>query len=320
MFTWAMRKIFGTSHDRAVRRMRPRVEAINKLEKDMEKLDDAELRAKTAEFREQLDNGATLEDLLVPAFAVCREASRRTLKMRHYDVQLIGGMVLHDGCIAEMRTGEGKTLVATLPCYLNALERKGVHVVTVNDYLAKRDAEWMGKIYSFLGMTTGTVVNQQTDEDKKVAYRCDITYGQNNEFGFDYLRDNMKFSALEYNQRPLNYAIVDEVDSILIDEARTPLIISGPAEAASEKYRSLNEIIPKLRKDEHYNVDEKAFSVTLTDDGVELVQRLNGVSNLYDPANIQTLHILNQLLRAHALYKRDVHYMVSQDGKVLIID
>jgi len=325
MITWAMKKIFGTSHERAIRRMKPKVEAINNLEKDFKKLSDADLRAKTAEFREKLDNGASLDDLLIPSFAVCREASRRVLKMRHYDVQLIGGMVLHNGCIAEMRTGEGKTLVATLPCYLNALEGKGVHVVTVNDYLAKRDAEWMGKIYNFLGMTTGVVVNQQGDEEKHQAYRCDITYGQNNEFGFDYLRDNMKFSALDYNQRPLHYAIVDEVDSILIDEARTPLIISGQGERSSDKYRTINEIIPRLRNEEHYSLDEKAHTVTLTDEGVEVAERLlSGLgalrgSNLYDPANLETLHILNQCLRAHTLYKRDVNYMV-REGKVLIID
>ena len=325
MITWAMKKIFGTSHERAIRRMKPRVEAINRLEESMKKLSDAELRAKTGEFKEKIDNGAKVDDLLVPAFAVCREASRRALKMRHYDVQLIGGMVLHEGCIAEMRTGEGKTLVATLPCYLNALEGKGVHVVTVNDYLAKRDAEWMGKLYGFLGMTTGTVVNQQNDEDKKVAYRSDITYGQNNEFGFDYLRDNMKFSALDYAQRPLHYAIVDEVDSILIDEARTPLIISGQGERSSDKYRIINDIIPRLKNEEHYNVDEKGHSVSLTDEGTEVAERLlNGLGvlkgkNLYDQVNLETLHILNQCLRSHTLYKRDVNYMV-REGKVLIID
>src|SRR5688572_18201339 len=300
--------------------MQPIVNAINALESKMEKLSDAELQAKTAEFKQKLDNGATLDDLLVEAFAALREASRRVLRMRHYDVQLMGGMVLHRGSIAEMRTGEGKTPVATLPIYLNALEGKGVHLITVNDYLAKRDAEWMGRLYKWMGLSIGTIVNQQSDDEKYAAYRSDICYGQNNEFGFDYLRDNMKSSALEYAHRPLNYAIVDEVDSILIDEARTPLIISGPAEAASEKYRTVNEVVPKLRKDEHYNVDEKAFSVTLTDEGVELVQRLVGISNLYDPTNIQTLHILNQLLRAHALYKRDQHYMVTAEGKVLIID
>jgi preprotein translocase subunit SecA len=325
MLTWAMKKIFGTSHERAIRRMRPRVEAIGALENDLKKLSDAELKAKTAEFKTQLDNGASLDDILIPAFAVCREASRRVLRMRHYDVQLIGGMVLHSGSIAEMRTGEGKTLVATLPCYLNALEGKGVHVITVNDYLARRDAEWMGKLYGALGMETGVVVNQQNDVDKRRAYRCDITYGQNNEFGFDYLRDNMKFSALEYQQRPLHYAIVDEVDSILIDEARTPLIISGQGERSSDKYRVINDIIPRLRNEEHFNVDEKGHSVTLTDDGVELAEKLLGAigavkgKNLYDPVNLETLHILNQCLRAHSLYKRDVNYLV-RDGKVLIVD
>ena len=325
MLTWAMKKIFGTSHERAIRRMRPRVEAIGRMEPELKKLSDEQLRGKTAEFKEKIANGATVDDLLVPAFAVCREAARRAVKMRHYDVQLIGGMVLHSGCIAEMRTGEGKTLVATLPCYLNALEGKGVHVVTVNDYLARRDAEWMGKIYGFLGLTTGTVVNQQGDAEKRLAYRCDITYGQNNEFGFDYLRDNMKFSSLEYAQRPLHYAIVDEVDSILIDEARTPLIISGQGERSSDKYRMINDLIPQLRNEEHFAVDEKAHSVTLTDEGTETAERLLlalGVlkgSNLYDPANLETLHILNQCLRAHTLYKRDVNYMV-REGKVLIID
>ncbi|HMJ09970.1 MAG TPA: preprotein translocase subunit SecA [Polyangiaceae bacterium] len=320
MLTWVAKKIFGTSNERAVRRMKPFVVEINNLEEGITKLSDAELRAKTAEFKEKLDNGATLDDLLVEAFAVCREAGRRALKMRHYDVQLMGGMVLHQGRIAEMKTGEGKTLVATLPIYLNALEGKGVHLITVNDYLAKRDAEWMGRLYNFLGLSIGTIVNQQSDAEKKKSYQSDICYGQNNEFGFDYLRDNMKFSALEYAQRELNFAIVDEVDSILIDEARTPLIISGPAEAASEKYRTLNEVVARLRKDEHYNVDEKGFSATLTDEGVELVQKMFGIKNLYDPVNVQALHILNQLLRAHALYKRDQHYMVSADGKVLIID
>jgi preprotein translocase subunit SecA len=320
MLTWVAKTVFGTANERALKRCRPRVAAVNDLEPKIQKLTDAELQAKTNEFREKLDNGATLDDILVESFAVCREAGRRVLNMRHYDVQLVGGMILHHGSIAEMKTGEGKTLVATLPIYLNALEGKGVHLVTVNDYLAKRDAEWMGRLYSWLGLSIGTIINQQGDAEKKRAYQCDICYGQNNEFGFDYLRDNMKFSALDYVQRPLNYAIVDEVDSILIDEARTPLIISGPAEAASEKYRTLNEAVPRLRKDEHYNVDEKAFSVTLTDEGVELIQKLAGLSNLYAPENIQTLHILNQLLRAHALYKRDQHYMVTAEGKILIID
>ncbi|MFO0552755.1 MAG: preprotein translocase subunit SecA [Polyangiaceae bacterium] len=324
MFAW-IKKLFGTSHERTVARMRPKVEAIGAMEEELKKLSDAKLKAKTVEFKEKLDNGATLDDILVPAFAVCREASRRVLKMRHFDVQLIGGMVLHSGSIAEMRTGEGKTLVATLPCYLNALDGKGVHVVTVNDYLARRDAEWMGKLYGFLGLETGVVVNQQNDVEKKKAYKSDITYGQNNEFGFDYLRDNMKFSALDYMQRPLNYAIVDEVDSILIDEARTPLIISGQGERSSDKYKIVNEIIPKLRNEQHYTVDEKAHSVTLTDEGVELAEKLLTAvgalkgKNLYEPVNLETLHILNQCLRAHTLYKRDVNYLV-RERKVMIVD
>jgi preprotein translocase subunit SecA len=320
MFSWALKKVFGTSHEREIRKLRPRVEAINALGESFAKLTDDELKAKTPEFKTKLDNGATLDDILVEAFAACREAGKRALHMRHYDVQLIGGMILHKGSIAEMRTGEGKTLVATLPCYLNALEGKGVHVVTVNDYLARRDAEWMGRLYNFMGLSWGTVVHSQGETEKKRAYRADITYGQNNEFGFDYLRDNMKFSALDYAQRELNYAIVDEVDSILIDEARTPLIISGQGERSSHKYRQINEVIPRLRKDEHYVVDEKQHSVTLTDDGVEAAQKLMGIGNLYDPINLESLHILNQCLRAHALYKRDVNYLVTDDGKVLIID
>src|SRR5580700_9048309 len=320
MLDWALKKVFGTSHDREVRRMRPKVEVINAFEPAMGKLTDAELKAKTPYFKTKLDNGASLEDILHEAFAVCREGGKRILRMRHYDVQLIGGMVLHKGSIAEMRTGEGKTLVATLPCYLNALEGKGVHVVTVNDYLARRDAEWMGRLYGFLGLSTGVVVHSQGELEKKAAYRSDITYGQNNEFGFDYLRDNMKFSALDYAQRDLHYAIVDEVDSILIDEARTPLIISGQGEPSSHKYRQIDDVIPRLRKDEHYVVDEKAHQVTLTDDGVELAQRLMGIGNLYDPINLESLHILQQCLRAHSLYKRDVNYLVAEDGKVLIID
>ena len=315
-----MKKLLGTSNERELKKFRPLVDQINKLEDEISKLKDHQLRAKTGEFREKLDNGATLDDILVEAFAVGREAGKRALKMRHYDVQLIGGMVLHRGMIAEMRTGEGKTLVATLPCYLNALDGKGVHVVTVNDYLARRDSEWMGRLYGFLGLTTGVVVNAQGEREKREAYQADITYGQNNEFGFDYLRDNMKFSALDYVQKELNFAIVDEVDSILVDEARTPLIISGQAEASSQKYRSINDVIPRLRKDEHYVVDEKGHSVTLTDDGVDMAQKLMGISNLYDPVNLESLHILNQCLRAHTLYKRDVNYLVNDEGKVLIID
>ncbi|RYE80007.1 MAG: preprotein translocase subunit SecA, partial [Myxococcales bacterium] len=319
MLAWAMKKMFGTANDRAVRRLQPRVEAINALEEKMKALSDAELQAMTPRLKEKLANGASVDDILVDAFAACREGSRRVLKMRHYDVQLIGGMVLNSGAIAEMRTGEGKTLVATLPCYLNALEGKGVHVVTVNDYLARRDCEWMARLYNWMGLTTGVVVNMQDDAEKKLAYRADITYGQNNEFGFDYLRDNMKFSALDYCQRPLHYAIVDEVDSILIDEARTPLIISGQGERSSDKYQAISEILPNFKLDEHYNLDEKGHSVTLTDDGVELAEKILDLNNLYDPAHLETLHILNQCLRAHALYKRDQSYIV-RDGKVMIVD
>ncbi len=328
MLDSVLKKVFGTKHAREVKRMQPMVSAISALEPEMQKLSDAQLRGKTAEFRQQIDNGASLDDLLIPAYAVAREAGKRVLGMRHYDVQLVGGIVLHQGKIAEMKTGEGKTLVATLPCYLNGLEGKGVHVVTVNDYLATRDAEWMGKLYGFLGLSTGVVVPGQSNAVKKRAYACDITYGQNNEFGFDYMRDNMKFSIYDYVQRDLNYAIVDEVDSILIDEARTPLIISGPGETASGKYEQINEIIPRLRIDEHYDLDEKNRSVTLTEEGMERAQELLAVKgllggeggNLYDPVNLETLHILQQCLRAHALYHRDQHYMVSEDGKVMIID
>jgi len=268
MFSSLLTKVFGTKHEREIKKLRPLVDQINALEPQFEKLSDAELQGKTAEFKQQLENGASLDDILVPAFATAREAGKRVLGMRHYDVQLIGGMVLHQGKIAEMKTGEGKTLVATLPCYLNALEGKGVHVVTVNDYLAQRDSEWMGRLYGFLGLSTGLVVPGQRNDEKKRAYACDITYGQNNEFGFDYLRDNMKFSIYDYVQRDLNFAIVDEVDSILIDEARTPLIISGPGQTASENYSRISEFIPRLRREEHYDVDEKARSVTLTEDGI----------------------------------------------------
>ncbi len=328
MFSSVLKKVLGTKHQREVKRTQPMVAAISALEDDIKKLSDAELRGKTAEFRQQIDNGAPIDDLLVPAYAVAREAGKRVLGMRHYDVQLVGGIVLHQGKIAEMKTGEGKTLVATLPCYLNGLEGKGVHVVTVNDYLATRDSEWMGKLYGFLGLSTGVVVPGQSNQVKKRAYNCDITYGQNNEFGFDYMRDNMKFSIYDYVQRDLNYAIVDEVDSILIDEARTPLIISGPGETASDNYEMINEIIPRLRKDEHYDLDEKNRSVTLTENGMESAQELlagRGLlagdgANLYDPANLEALHILQQCLRAHALYHRDQHYMVTEDGKVMIID
>jgi len=321
-----LKKILGTKHEREMKRMRPLVDAINGLEPEYKKKTDAELRTKTFELRSRLEKGESLDSVLPEAFANCREGAVRSLGMRHYDVQLIGGITLNRGRIAEMKTGEGKTLVATLACYLNALEGKGVHVVTVNDYLARRDAEWMGRLYGFLGLSTGVVVSQQGEANKKRAYRCDITYGQNNEFGFDYLRDNMKFSIYDYVQRDLHYAIVDEVDSILVDEARTPLIISGRGRTASDKYIKINEIIPKLKKDEHFAVDEKASSVTLSEEGIEVAQRelfkrgLTEVENLYEPVNLESLHILQKLLQAHALYKRDQQYMVSEDGRVLIID
>ncbi|WP_320361533.1 preprotein translocase subunit SecA [Syntrophotalea acetylenica] len=330
-------KIFGSKNERDLKRLQPLVAQIGNLEEQMAQLSDEALAAKTVEFRQRLTQGAVLESLLPEAFAVVREAGKRALGMRHFDVQLIGGMVLHQGKIAEMKTGEGKTLVATLAAYLNALPGHGVHIVTVNDYLARRDAEWMGRIHRFLGLSVGCIVHGLTDAQRKDAYACDITYGTNNEFGFDYLRDNMKFSLDDYVQRPLHYAIVDEVDSILIDEARTPLIISGPSEASSELYYSVNRIIPMLKKGEviesrdgrvgqtvreytgDYTVDEKAKSATLTEEGVARVENLLGVENLYDPGNIEILHHVNQALKAHALFKRDVDYVVK-DGEVMIVD
>ena len=325
MFQDILKKIFGTKHERTLKKLRPMVSAINDLESDVKKLDDDAIRRRVGELKEQLENGQKLDDILFETFALTRESAWRALGMRHYDVQMIGGIVLHQGKLAEMKTGEGKTLVATLPCVLNALEGRGVHVVTVNDYLASRDAEWMGKLYGFMGLSTGVIVPRQNDREKKAAYRADITYGQNNEFGFDYMRDNMKFSIYDYAQRELHYAIVDEVDSILIDEARTPLIISVPGESASDKYENIAKLIPRLRKDEHYQVDEKAHSATFTEEGIELSQKLLGDAdllegeNLYDPVNLESLHILNKSLYASALYKRDQHYMVK-DGEVLIID
>ncbi|HDI60078.1 MAG TPA: preprotein translocase subunit SecA [Desulfobacteraceae bacterium] len=312
-------RVFGTKNDRLLKQIQPLVEQINQLEPQTAKLDDAALKARTATFRQRLDNGEPLDGLLPEAFATVREASRRTLNMRHFDVQLIGGVVLHRGMIAEMKTGEGKTLVATLPCYLNALTGRGVHVVTVNDYLAQRDTEWMGQIYRFLGLSVGTVVHGLDDRERKEAYGCDITYGTNNEFGFDYLRDNMKFERESLVQRPLHYAIVDEVDSILIDEARTPLIISGPAERSTDLYYQANRIIPQLRRDQHYIIDEKARSATLTEEGVARAEALLGVENLYDPSNIEILHHVHQALKAHSLFKRDVDYIVK-NGEVIIVD
>ena len=350
-----VKKVFGTKNDREVKRLRPVVEHINGLEPEFEKLTDAGLREKTDEFRRRLGDGETLDDLLPEAFAATREASRRTIGLRHFDAQLIGGMVLHEGKIAEMKTGEGKTLVATLPFYLNALTGKGVHLITVNDYLARRDVQWMGPIYHALGLSVASIVHDHSYRfdptyitkdyrylnlrpvTRQEAYRADITYGTNNEFGFDYLRDNMKFALEEYVQRELHFAVVDEVDNILIDEARTPLIISGPAEESTDKYYSLNRIIPKLQRGAviqgdpsqedreailamgDYTIDEKAKTVALTDGGVAKVERLLGVHNLYDPRHIDTLHHVNQALKAHNIFKRDVDYVIK-DGEIIIVD
>ncbi|GAM08827.1 protein translocase subunit SecA [Geobacter sp. OR-1] len=337
MFGAIIKKLVGSKNDRELKRMWPVVEKINALESQLASLSDDQLQNKTVEFRERLGRGESLDSILPEAFAVCREAGKRVLGMRHFDVQLIGGMVLNQGRIAEMKTGEGKTLVATLPAYLNGLTGRGVHVVTVNDYLAKRDAEWMGRIYRFLGLTVGIIVHGLDDEERRESYAADITYGTNNEFGFDYLRDNMKFDLDDYVQRPFNYAIVDEVDSILIDEARTPLIISGPTEESTDKYYIIDQIIPKLVKGEvkeveantlsgkrktytgDFTVDEKAKSASLTEEGVLKVEKLLKIDNLYDPRNIEILHHVNQSLRAHALFKLDVDYVVK-DGEVMIVD
>ena len=350
-----VKKVFGTKNDREIKRYTPLVEQINGLEPEFEKLTDAELREKTDEFRRRLGDGETLDDLLPEAFAATREASRRTIGLRHFDAQLIGGMVLHQGKIAEMKTGEGKTLVATLAFYLNALTGKGVHLITVNDYLARRDVQWMGPIYHALGLSVASIVHDVSyrfdptyitkdyrylnlrPTSRQDAYRADITYGTNNEFGFDYLRDNMKFALEEYVQRELNFAVVDEVDNILIDEARTPLIISGPAEESTDKYYTLNRIIPKLQRGAvtqgdpsqedreavlaqgDYTIDEKAKTVSLTESGVSKVERLLGVHNLYDPRHIDMLHHVNQALKAHSIFKRDVDYVIK-DGEVIIVD
>ncbi len=299
--------------------MAPLVDGITALEPEYRDLSDAQLQAQTAHFRERLDQGESVDDLLPEAFAVVREASTRVLGMRPFDVQLIGGIVLHQGKIAEMKTGEGKTLVATMPAYLNALSGRGVHIVTVNDYLARRDTQWMGAIYRFLGLTVDTIVHGLDDDERRRAYGADITYGTNNEFGFDYLRDNMKFSLEDYVQRDFHYAIVDEVDSILIDEARTPLIISGPAEESTQLYYTLNQVSKQLKKEQDFTVDEKARSVIITEDGVAHAEKLVNLPNLYDPKNIEVLHHLNAALKAHNLFKRDVDYIVK-DGQVLIVD
>lgn len=314
-----IKKIVGSKNERELKRIKPLVEKINQWESEISPLKDDQLRGKTSQFKERIDRGESLESILPEAFAVVRETAKRTLGERHYDVQLIGGIVLHEGKIAEMATGEGKTLVATLPAYLNALKGEGVHIVTVNDYLAKRDSEWMGGIYRFLGLSVGVILHELNDQERKKAYHCDITYGTNNEFGFDYLRDNMKFSIEDYVQRDLHYAIVDEVDSILIDEARTPLIISGPAEESTDKYYRINRIIPFLKEERDYQLEEKSHTAFLTEEGVARVEKLLHVENLYDPRNIETLHHVNQALRAHTLFKRDVDYVVK-DGQVVIVD
>ncbi|MGE3540827.1 MAG: preprotein translocase subunit SecA [Candidatus Tectimicrobiota bacterium] len=319
MFGTLLRKVFGSQNDREIKRLQPLVAQTNQHEAAFAKLSLEELRACTPAFRQRVEQGESLDSLLPEAFAVVREVSRRLLNMRHFDVQLIGGAVLHEGKIAEMKTGEGKTLVATLPVYLNSLLGQGVHVVTVNDYLARRDAEWMSPLYQALGLSVGVIQHDMNDLARRQAYAASVTYGTNNEFGFDYLRDNMKFSRGEFVQRPLHYAIVDEVDSILIDEARTPLIISGPAEESTDKYYHLDRIIPRLQKDTDFTIDEKSRSVALTEEGVAKAERLLSIDNLYDPTHIEILHHLTQALRAHALFKRDVDYVVK-DGEVLIVD
>ena len=312
-------RIFGTKNERILKKIQPQVERINSFEPGIQKLDDSALAAKKVEFKERIAKGEPLDDLLCEAFAVAREAAKRVLGERPYDVQLVGGIVLHNGSIAEMKTGEGKTLVSTMPLYLNALTGKGVHLVTVNDYLARRDAEWMSGIYHALGLSVGTILHEMDDEQRREAYNADITYGTNNEFGFDYLRDNMKFDKLDFCQRDFNFAIVDEVDSILIDEARTPLIISGPADMSTELYATVNRIIPNFQKEAHYSLDEKARSVSMTEDGVTLGERLLNLDNLYDPSNIEWLHHLTAALKAHVLFHRDVDYLV-QDSHVVIVD
>ncbi|HYL13576.1 MAG TPA: DEAD/DEAH box helicase, partial [Terriglobales bacterium] len=367
MINTLLGKVFGTKNEREIKRLMPNVAAINALEPQMKALSDEQLRTKTDELRQRVQERLSkvqdepdadldrakqieeernqalkevLDEILVEAFAVVREAGRRVLNMRHFDVQLIGGMVLHDGKIAEMKTGEGKTLVATLPVYLNALSGRGVHVVTVNDYLAKRDSEWMGKLYRFLGLSVGVIVHDLDDEERREAYAADVTYGTNNEFGFDYLRDNMKFDLKDCVQRGFNYAIVDEVDSILIDEARTPLIISGSSEESTDKYERVNRIIPKLEKGEELDtapgepkqltgdfvVDEKHKTITVTDEGWEKVEKLLGIGNIADPENWDLKHHVETAIKAHSLYRRDVEYVVKpkeenpREKEVLIVD
>ncbi len=312
-------KVFGSKNERELKKLQPVVESINALESKVQAMSDEQLRAQTALFRQRHENGESLDDILPEAFAAVREASVRSLKMRHFDVQLIGGIVLNNGKIAEMKTGEGKTLAATLPAYLNAISGKGVHIITVNDYLARRDTEWMGNIYNFLGLSVGSILHGIDDNERKEAYNADITYGTNNEFGFDYLRDNMKFDLDSVVQGELNFAIVDEVDSILVDEARTPLIISGPAEKSTDLYYRVNNIIPRLVKDRDFTIDEKARAAVLTEEGVARAEGIMKVDNLYDPKYIELLHHINQALKAHTLFKRDVDYIVK-NGEVIIVD
>lgn len=312
-------KVIGSKNERELNKIKPVVDKINALEPQMQAMSDEELKTQTVLFKERLSNGESLDDILPEAFATVREASVRTLNMRHFDVQLIGGVALNQGKIAEMKTGEGKTLAATLPAYLNALSNKGVHIVTVNDYLAKRDTEWMGQIYHFLGLSVGCILHGLDDAERKAAYSADVTYGTNNEFGFDYLRDNMKFSKDDIVQGELNFAIVDEVDSILIDEARTPLIISGPAEKSTDLYHLANSIIPRLVKEQDYTLDEKARSAVLTEEGIAKSEKILKIDNLYDPKYIELLHHINQSLKAYTLFKRDVDYIVK-NGEVIIVD
>jgi len=319
MFEQLLKKVVGSKNDRELKRLAPIVDQVRSFEPEMRRLSDENLRAKTGQFKEKLDQGASLEEILPEAFATVREASVRTLGQRHFDVQVMGGLVLHEGKIAEMKTGEGKTLASTMPVYLNALTGRGVHVVTVNDYLAKRDAEWMGAIYNFLDLSVGVIVHGLDDQQRRQAYNAQVTYGTNNEFGFDYLRDNMKFSLNDYVQREFNFAIVDEVDSILIDEARTPLIISGPAEESTDLYYRLNQVIPKLKNEQDYSVDEKSRTAVLTEEGVARAEKILSIENLYDPKYMEVLHHLNQALKAHALFKNDVDYIVKQ-GQVIIVD
>lgn len=319
MLNSVMRKLFGTKQDRDLRALKPILDQVNAKESIYQAMSDEELKAQTQVFRDKIAQGATLDSLLPDAFAVVREASKRVLNMRHFDVQILGGVVLHQGKIAEMKTGEGKTLTATLPLYLNALGGKGAHLVTVNDYLASRDSQEMGQLYTWLGLTVGCIVANMDDEDRKAAYQADITYGTNNEFAFDYLRDNMKFDLNDYVQREHNFCIVDEVDSILIDEARTPLLISGPSEGDTRLYGVVNNVIPQLEKEKHYTVDEKARSSVLTEEGIIRIQEILNISNLYDVKNIEVLHHVNQSLKAHTLFKNEVDYVV-RDGKVIIVD